>query len=160
MGVFFDVSEIFQFAVRIEENGEKFYRKVAEKSVEKKVKDFFIFLADEEVKHKMTFSGMVKQVEKYEPSETYPGEYFQYLRSYADSLVFPPEIEKEINCSGAMGCIIDFAIRRELDSIMYYLEAKNFVKEAQHKTLDKIVEEERRHFVKLSQFKKELGIHV
>jgi len=157
MGVFFDVSEIFQFAVRIEENGEKFYRMVADKNGDKEIKDFFTFLADEEVRHKKTFLGMVNKIEKYEPSETYPGEYFQYLRSYADSLIFPPEIEKEMVCSDDMGCIIDFAIRRELDSIMYYLEAKGFVNATQHKTLDKIVEEERRHFVKLSQFKAQLN---
>jgi len=157
MGVFFDVSEVFQFAIRIEENGEKFYRKVAEKAEDKEIKDLFNFLADEEVQHKNTFSGMVKKVEKYEPSETYPGEYFQYLRSYADSLVFPPEIEKEMDCRENMGCIIDFAIRRELDSIMYYLETKSFVNETQHKILDKIVDEERRHFVRLSRLKARLN---
>jgi len=153
----FDVSEIFQFAIRIEENGEKFYRKVAEKSTEKTIKDLFNFLADEEVKHKNTFSAMVSRIEKYEPAETYPGEYFQYLKSYADTIIFPPEIEKEMNCEKNMSCIIDFAIRRELDSIIYYLETKRFVNETQHEMLDKIIEEERRHFVKLSQIKTRLN---
>jgi len=37
MGVFFDVSEVFQFAIRIEENGERFYRKVAEKNSDKEI---------------------------------------------------------------------------------------------------------------------------
>jgi rubrerythrin len=156
MGVFFDASEILQFAIRIEENGEKFYKKVAEKTDIKEVKDFFLTLAEEEVEHKEIFIKMADNIQKYEPAETYPGEYFQYLRSYADNLVFPAEVEKEMLCADDLECIVDFAIKRELDSIMYYLEVKDFVKESQHKILDDIISEERKHFIKLSRFKNQL----
>ncbi|MBN1445501.1 MAG: ferritin family protein [Candidatus Omnitrophica bacterium] len=153
MAVFFDVSEIFQFAIRIEENGESFYRKVAEKSSEKEVNDLFTFLADEEARHKKIFEDMVGRIANYEPSETYPGEYFQYLKSYADTLVFPPEIERELETAGGVVKALDFGIRRELDSIMYYLETKDIVPETQHKIMDKIIDEERSHFVRLSKMK-------
>ncbi|MDD3725656.1 MAG: ferritin family protein [Candidatus Ratteibacteria bacterium] len=155
MGVFFDVSEVLQFAIRIEENGEKLYRKVAEKISDSELKKIFIFLADEEVRHRKTFSEMVKGIKTYEPPETYPGEYFSYLRSYADAVVFPAEIEKELDISGIIK-VIDFAIRRELDSIMYYLETKVVVPPTQHSIMDKIIEEERSHFVQLSTLKAKL----
>jgi len=156
MGVFFDVSEIFQFAIRIEENGEKFYRKVAEKNAQKEIKELFNFLADEEVRHKKIFTEMLGKITKYEPSETYPGEYFQYLRSYADGIVFPPEIEKELDTSAGVVKALDFGIRRELDSIMYYIEIKSVVPETQHQILDRIIKEERSHFVRLSKMKEQL----
>ena len=153
MAVFFDVSEVFQFAIRIEENGEGFYRKVAERSQEKEVKDLFTFLADEEARHKKIFTEMVGKITSYEPSETYPGEYFQYLKSYADTIIFPPEIERELETSGGIVKALDFGIRRELDSIMYYLETKDVVPETQHKIMDRILDEERSHFVRLSKMK-------
>lgn len=157
MGVFFDVSEVFQFAIRIEENGESFYRKVAAKSTKKEIKELFTFLADEEVNHRKIFTEMLGKITKYEPSETYPGEYFQYLRSYADAIVFPPQIEKELETGGGVADALDFGIRRELDSIMYYIETKNVVPETQHRILDGIIKEERNHFVMLSKLKAQVG---
>ena len=49
-----------------------------------------------------------------------------------------------------------FAIRREIDSINYYNEIKSFVPEEQRNLVEEIIEEERRHFLKLSEFKKKL----
>ncbi len=38
MGIMFDASEVFQLAIRIEENGEKFYRRMVEKFDEPTIK--------------------------------------------------------------------------------------------------------------------------
>jgi len=154
MGIF-KASEIYQLAIRIEENGEKFYRKMAEKLENANMKKVFTYLADEEVKHKKTFEDMVSKVEKYEPPESYPGEYFAYLRAYADNIIFSQEkLEEEMSkIKGAISAI-DFAIQQELDSILYYLEMKNLVLGSQRSLIDGIIEEERRHFVKLSGLKK------
>ena len=72
----FNASEIFQFAIRMEEDGEKFYRDMAVKFNDEKFKDFFIALADEEVIHKKIFEQMVSRIESYDPPESYPGEYY------------------------------------------------------------------------------------
>ena len=74
-------SEIIQFAIKIEENGWSFYNKVVEANKDEKIKELFTFLADEEVKHKETFEAMLPEIEKYEPREAYPPEYFSYLRA-------------------------------------------------------------------------------
>ncbi|MCM8832725.1 MAG: ferritin family protein [Candidatus Omnitrophica bacterium] len=152
MGNFFNISEIYQFAIKIEENGEKFYREVAGKTKDKEVKDLFLFLADEEVRHKKIFEDNLSKIEKYEPPEAYPGEYFAYLRKYAEELIFPKGIEKEMGKEDVIDAI-NFGIRRELDSIMYYLEMKDFIPETQHLELDKIIKEEKSHFVRLSNLK-------
>ena len=154
--VFFNASEIFQFAVRIEENGEKFYRKVADLSDDTNLKNLFTFLADEEVRHKQTFGELLSKIEKYEPSETYTGEYFAYLKAYADQIVFSSMIDRELDEKMNPVSSLEFGIRRELDSILYYLEVKKAVPETQRHLIDTIIDEERSHFLKLSNLKKTL----
>ena len=151
----FEPGEVFQFAIRIEENGEKFYRQMVQKFDEIKVKELFSYLADEEVKHKKTYEEMVSKIEKYEPFETFPGEYFAYLRAYVDKIIFTQkEFDEEIANIKDINAALDYAINAELDSILYYQEVKNLVSENQRSTIDKIIEEERRHFVKLSEIKR------
>ncbi len=148
----FEPSEVFQFAVRIEEGGEKFYRTMAERLNDADVKSLFTTLADEEVKHKKTYQAMVAKIEDYEPVESYPGEYFAYLRAYADNILFTPaQMDDAMAGIKDAAAALKFAIDRELDSILYYQEVKNLVPKNQQGLIDKIIEEERRHFVKLTQ---------
>ena len=151
----FEPSEVFQFAIRIEENGEKFYRQMVQKFEDPKIKELFSYLVDEEIKHKKTYEEMVSKIEKYEPFETFPGEYFAYLRAYADKIIFTQkEFDEEIAKIKDINAALDYAINAELNSILYYQEVKNLVSENQRSTIDKIIEEERRHFVKLSEIKR------
>ena len=147
----FEPSEVFQFAIRIEEGGEKFYREMAKKLNDAVIKTLFSALADEEVKHKQTYEAMVSKIENYEPFESYPGEYFSYLRAYADNIIFTPKkMEEEISKITDASAALKFAINRELDSILYYQEVKKLVPQNQRDPIDKIIDEERRHFVKLT----------
>jgi rubrerythrin len=149
-------SEILQFAVKIENNGWEFYKKVVDTSKNEKIRELFILLADEEIKHKEIFEGMLPEIEKYEPQAMYPPEYFAYLRAYADNIIFKKGIEKELPKELNSISVIDFGIRMELDSIAYYHEIKNFVSENQQNVIDRIIEEERKHFLKLSELKRGL----
>lgn len=155
MSNIFNASEIYQFAIRIEENGEKFYRKMAKKLDEPKIKELFTFIADEEIQHKKIFENMLSKIESYEPPESYPGEYFEYLRAYVDNVLFSinkfdEDVEKIHNALEA----IQFAIDKELDSILYYQEMRNVVLAHQKELIKNIIEEERRHVVKLSEIKR------
>ena len=155
MSNIFNASEIYQFAIRIEENGEKFYRQMVKKLDEPKVKELFTLLADDEVVHKKTFKEMLSQIENYEPPESYPGEYFEYLRAYVDNVLFSinkfdEDVEKIHNSLEA----IQFAIDKELDSVLYYQEMRNVVLAHQKELIKNIIEEERRHVVKLSEIKR------
>lgn len=147
-------SEVLEIAIKIEENGEAFYRKTATKG-DQKFKQIFEWLADEEVKHKAIFEKMLSRVEDYKPAESYPGEYFAYLRSYADRLIFTPQkLESEISKIADRDDAIEFAIQREIESILYYLEVKPLVPQGQKADIDKIIDEERRHYLKLVDLKK------
>ena len=151
----FDVSEIFQLAIRIEENGEKYYRHMSQVLKETKVKDLFNYLADEEAKHKKLFELMVSKIEKYEPVESYPEEYFAYIRALADDVIFNErKLDEDVKkIEDAVGAI-DFAKEKESNSILYYQGVKNLVPENQRNSIDSIIDEERSHFTELSNLKK------
>ncbi len=156
MGSTFEASDIFEIAMRIEENGSNFYRFAVQISRDEDAKQLFERLAEEEGKHKETFKTMLSGVESHDPPEGYPGEYGAYLRSYADnSIIFTKEVmDKELSGIKDTASALDFAIRRELDSILYYHEIKGFVAKSNHGAIDDIINEERKHFKILSEMRK------
>ncbi len=156
----FNASEIFEFALKIEENGEIFYRKYAEKCEDQSLKSMFNFLADEEVRHKNTFQRLLSNIEKYEPFESYPDEYFLYLSAFVENTIFNQEkLSEEIEKIKDNIDAVDFAIRRELDSINYYNEIKLLVPKEERESIEHIIKEEKDHFLKLSQLKERLKKH-
>ncbi|MCX5816376.1 MAG: ferritin family protein [Proteobacteria bacterium] len=156
MSIFLQASDVFQFAIRIEEDGELFYHRAAMMAEDKEIQKLFDRLADEEVRHKRIFQDMLVKIEEYRPTESYSGEYMAYLRDYIDNKVIFTKESKEKGFKGVFDAqsAIDFAIQRELDSILYYQEAKQFVAPKQHGQIDKIIEEEQKHFAVLSELKK------
>jgi rubrerythrin len=152
----FSASDIMEVAIRIEENGVNFYKfaeQIAQKEDEKKL---FAQLAQAEVAHKKTFEKIFAGMEKSSAPESYEGEFGEYLRSYVDNnLIFTKEVmDKQLAKVTNTSEALDFAIQRELDSILYYHEIKKMVPAAQHDALEKIIEEERKHFQSLTNMKK------
>jgi rubrerythrin len=154
----FDASDIVEVAVRIEENGANFYRYAVQIAGREETKILFRQLADEEVKHQKTFSEILAGMDRSTPPEGYDGEYAAYLHNYVDNrLVF-----KTDGLAGELGAIkdelsaIDFAIRRELDSLLYYREMRELLPEDRRAAVERIILEERKHFTKLSEMKKRL----
>ena len=155
MGVF-TASDIMEVAIRIEENGVNFYKfaeQIAKKEDEKKL---FAQLAQAEVAHKKTFEKLFAGMEKSNLPESYEGEFGEYMRSYVDNnLIFTKEVmDKQLSKITNTSEALDFAIQRELDSILYYHEIKKLVPAAQHDAIEKIIEEERKHFQSLTAMKK------
>ena len=58
----FTMSEIIEFAIRIEENGEKVYRDASEKVSDPYLVSFLKWLADEEAEHVQWFSDLKRTV--------------------------------------------------------------------------------------------------
>jgi len=155
----FESQEIYQFAMRIEENGERFYRGAARVLGDRETKDLFNHLADEEVKHKKLFESMLSKLENLQLYERYSGEYLEYLRAYVDDkIVFNKgDVDRELGEVKDARSAIEFAMRREMEAILYFLEMKNLVSKGQQNSIEKIVEEERRHFTILSHAQKSLA---
>jgi rubrerythrin len=154
----FEASDIVEIAIRIEENGANFYKFAEQIAKQEEAKQLFARLAGEELNHKKIFEGIFAKLDKTDPQESYDGEYSAYLRDYVDSnIIFTKEaMSKELAKVKDTAGALDFAIKREMDSILYYHEIKKFVSTSQHATLDQIIEEERKHFAKLSEVKKRI----
>jgi len=154
----YSADEIFQFAIKIEENGKNFYTDMAKKfSKNEKISNLFKDLSNQEVEHGNMFSSMLKKFQDYSPSESYPEEYFTYLRAYAENAIFSDEaLKREKEKITDLESALNFAIKRELESIHYYNELKNLVSSEDIKNIEQIIEEERKHFSYLNKTKREL----
>ena len=152
----FAASDIVEVAIRIEENGVNFYKFAEQIAKQEEAKKLFAGLAQAEIEHKKTFEKIFANMEKNNPPESYEGEFGAYLRSYVDNnLIFTKEImDKQLAKVKDTSAALDFAIQRELDSILYYHEIKKLVPAAQHEAIEKIIEEERKHFLSLTAMKK------
>jgi rubrerythrin len=157
----FNAHDVLQFAIRVEENGEVFYREAALVTNDQGAKETFSRLATEEAGHKKTFQGMLGGLGDYRPTETYEGEYLAYLHDYIDGrVIFKNAKSGEDAARSRVSQIhdtlsaLDYAIQREMDSIVYYQEIKAFVPEKYYKVVDGIVGEERKHFSLLSEIRK------
>ena len=153
----FDVRYIFKLAAQIEENGYKFYTAIAEQQENEEMKNLFSFLASEEVTHQKTFEGILSGLEERAPVEIPPTEYFDYLRAFVDKTIFPKDAaERDPERFEDLSAVLEYSIGRESDSILYYHEIKSFAPESEHKIIDKIIHEEHRHYVKLSELAKQI----
>ena len=152
----FAASDIVQVAIRIEENGIIFYKFAEQLAKQEEAKKLFAFLADAEAGHKRTFEKFFAAIDKYTPPEQYAGEYSAYLRNYVDNnIIFTKEVlDKQLAGVKDTVAAFDFAMQRELDSILYYHEIKNLVPTAQHDAVEKIIDEERKHYALLCDMKK------
>jgi len=152
-----NVNDLVQFAVRIEENGERFYRAWAGRIDDAGQKAFFNQLADDEVRHKQLYSSMLGKLETFEPDMDTYGEYMAYLKMFSEGVLFNEEKnQKEMGTVKTIADALVFAAKQELDSILFYLELKTFVPKAQEETVNEVIKEERRHYIALLNAQKKL----
>ena len=154
----FQASDIVEFAIRIEENGENFYRFAVQLTKDEDSKKLFGQLANAEVAHKKTFEKIFAAMDKTAPPEKYDGEYAAYLHNYVDNaIIFKKEaLDQELAKVKDTKSALDFALQREMDSILYYHEIKGLVPANEHATVDRIIQEERRHVDMIAAMKRKL----
>jgi len=151
MGNIFSGSEIAEIGIQIEKNGRDFYNELAKKITDKKIQEILQYLAAQEEKHIAMFQGILRDVENYQPAESYPGEYFAYMSALAGDCVFT---QKNTGAEAA-GSIkntadaIDKAIGFEKDSIVFYSSAKKIVPLDGQKIVDELILQEQSHLQQL-----------
>ncbi|MGB3081476.1 MAG: hypothetical protein WBB86_00640, partial [Candidatus Omnitrophota bacterium] len=91
-------------------------------------------------------------VQKYEPPEAYPGEYFAFMSALAGQYVFTQENKgAEIARSAKSDSeAIEMGIKFEQESITFYEGMKKVVPEHDHKIVDELIRQEQEHLRKLS----------
>ncbi|MEJ2095794.1 MAG: ferritin family protein [Deltaproteobacteria bacterium] len=158
----FNADEIFKMAIRIEENGARFYRKAAESQSEEENINALKKLAVMEDHHKLTFEKMRAQLSKAEKTATVfdpNNESAQYLAAMADTHggEGSPSAADALTGEETIQEIIHIAIGLEKESILFYLGLKDMVPPQYGRDkLDNIIDEERRHIIQLNTLLKKL----
>jgi len=156
----FTGSEVIEMALKIEENGMKFYTDAFKVSKDEKVKALFKRLAIEEAHHIKTFSAMkdlVKDEYVTEGFDPYITEASEYLRQMADSEVFKNPRDGAIFAGSIANPaeVLDFAIGMEKDSIVFYREYEKVIVEKDKAVLAALIEQEEEHLELLTELKKD-----
>ena len=86
MANYLNAADVISTAVEIETRGHEFYKQAAEQAQQPQDKEFFLFMAQEENKHKALFSDMLKRVGGTTiPAGATDDEYIDYVRNLIDS---------------------------------------------------------------------------
>jgi rubrerythrin len=147
------VNEVINFAIEREQESYDLYKKLAEKVEKPRLKAIFQTLMGEEKKHKEFYSSFLSTLEeKQSPGVSEGEEYDTYMRTLIDSrrTVKEPPVNLE-----NIQEILDFAIGREKDAVLFYVGLENYVPEEDRQTVKNIIKEEGTHIVKLTHLKKE-----
>jgi len=148
--------EAYRIAADMERQGEDLYRSLAEEAEDGAVRGVFTELADEEAEHRELMEQLAGKYEAVTPPGGYdPQRAMELLRGYRS--VFDADrlgMERERAVSPVRA--VDFAIRREMDSIMFYHEAREMVSAISRSHVDRIIREERKHFRRLSRIRAEM----
>jgi rubrerythrin len=155
----YTIKEIIDIAVGMEDAGMEFYKTVAEKFDDQHIKDIFIYLANQEIEHKKTFQELSSK--SGETSGKYNEEYYLYMKAIGGDRIYADEYE---DLDAVMSSIhtpvdaINKGFQDEKEAILFYNEIKRYF-EGDRETiaiLDGIIEEERKHAVRLWDLKESL----
>jgi len=154
MGKLLNMSEVLEFAIAIEQQGYKFYVETMKKMKEAKILALFQYLADEEFKHEHIFKDLQKKVGTFTPPESYPGEYETYMNDFIKSnfLKKIDDIQSTINSVEKIEDAIHIALDFERDSIVFYTALKKYIGDENQDIIEKIIQEELSHILKINNY--------
>ncbi len=156
----YTMKEIIDIAVGIEETGNEFYARCAEKFKEPAMRDAFEFLAKEELAHKKLFQS-------FHGNDAAPGnfteEYYAYLAAIGGSRVFGTPGKDPEHVMETLRLPIDavrLALIAEKDSILFYYGMKGLYPAGTESSalLDRIISEERAHVITLADLSEKLRL--
>lgn len=159
MSISFSGSELINIAIGIERRGIAFYETMVKSTKNAVARDVFRYLADMERNHVQIFQDMLGEADKYQPPETYAGEYAAYLQALVDSAVFTDDMVTSEMATRVESDIeaVELAISAEKDSILFYYGMKDVMPERAQPMVNKIIAEEKEHLRQLSELKRKLA---
>lgn len=143
-----NIETLFDFAIRLEEMGEKFFLEWAEKTENEELRAFFKLMAEEENKHKKTFETLKEKANVIKDKNVQiQDEYSDYIKSFSNTIL---SNEKEMKTVETLQSAIQLAKKQEVDAQLFFSLIMVYVSDDHMNVVQKLVEEEREHFKKLS----------
>lgn len=156
MDKIFNAQEVFDIAIRIEENGTAYYKRAASLQHDEDKKKFLAGLAGMEDEHRSKFMKMKtdylassQQENPYDPT----GEALLYLQAVGTyhGGEGTPSITDSLTEKTTMAQILGTAVDLEKKSILYYVGLKQIVPQNLGRdVVDAIIAEEQSHVVQLT----------
>ena len=150
----FSAKEIFDLAIKIEENGERFYRNALGRFSENRLQALFEWLADEEIKHKEWFliHREKSPEEDIAPSLQEAGSAF--LADIIGDQSFSLK-EADLSKIHHVEELIALAIEFEKDTIIFFEMIQSVLSDPETlKHLAEIIQEEQRHIQLLDEYER------
>jgi len=156
MTTFYSAIEVIEMAIKTEETGQIFYTNAAKKVKSKKLAELFKFLAGEEEKHQKIFKSLYKTIKENPEALPYNwDEASQYLQAITDSKFFLGS-DKALNYitkAKTPESLLDYALAFEKETMLFYMEILNVIKEKNKPLVNKIIAQEKEHIQRLSVMK-------
>ena len=151
----FNLEEIFFIAIRIEKNGEEFYKALRDRVIDSRTKAIFNFLGEEERRHVDIFREFHKNLEKDIPdySNAIYADLPQVARIANQAAFLHGKAQALLKKRGDPGNLIDFAVESEEDTIKFYEELQAVVHERYRPAIKILIDEEKNHRLKLLELK-------
>ncbi len=141
----FSIREIIDIAIKIEKNGETYYREAVEKISNPSLKPVLLFLADQEHEHMEWFEKLKAKMRTKEGNRKVAEISESMLQSLVGDQTFSLE-DADLSEVDSVEKLIELAIELEKDTILFYQILQSFIEDSDTlKGLDEIIAEENRH---------------
>jgi len=159
MSMLLSGGEVFSLAVEVEKSGHAFYSTVAQESSDRALVELFTFLSEEENRHLRHFEGLRKELGDFAIDGDEWEETSNYIKATTDGRFFVGE-DRAIRAAHAVRDArdaLDIAIGFEKDTLLFFHEILAVTPERTRESAHRIIEEEKRHVLMLSQKRQALA---
>jgi len=141
----FTLAEIYDLGIRIEKNGEKFYRDAMKQAWSAPIVDMLKRLAEEEVKHVDFFEKRVDALKQKRENPLLDEMGASMLKDILGNQTFSLK-DTDVSTIRSVNELVAIAIEFEKDTILFYEMVGSFMTdEESRRELEEIIEEEERH---------------
>jgi len=153
--VVFEIREILDLAIRLEKNGEATYRQAILRSGDEGLKAALDWMAQEEARHAQWFSNLRVSLDQGGKNPFWE----EMSRELFDDLVGSQSFSlKEVNFAEveSLEQLVSIFIEFEKDTVLFYEMVAPFIEDGETRShLQTIIDEEKRHIARLSDFNPE-----
>lgn len=141
----FSIREIFDLAMRIEENGEGFYRAASQGISNQSIRSMMEWLADQEARHRGWFAGRKNHVKAKTNNIQVEDLGTRILKDIVGDQIFSLK-EVDVSKINTFGDLIAIAIEFERDTVLFYEMIETLVGDkTTAEQLSEIIKEEHKH---------------
>lgn len=158
MSYLFSASDVLETAIQIEKNGATFYDNLARSTTNFQARSVYTDLLGQERKHQATFEEMLASVAAQQEGQRLFEDRSRFIKSLAEGAIFTGQKVITDLAKRAMSDAeaVQVGIGFEKDSILYYTEMREIVRQVDRDVVDRVIGEEKKHLSILTELLKKV----